>query len=80
MLNESGIPFVFGDGMRTSSKKGYVGESIYSIRVYNRFLSEDELTANYNASVSYHNILVGGGAADNNNTGGTDLDELLGNK
>ena len=73
MLNQSGIPFVFGDGMRTSSKKGYVGESIYSIRVYNKALTADEVLANYNATVSYHNILVNGGEADNNNTGGDDL-------
>ena len=76
MLNESGIPFVFGDGMRTSSKKGYVGESIYSIRVYNKALTPDEILANYNATVSYHNILVNGGEAGNNNTGGDDLGSI----
>ena len=78
-LNKTNNDFIFGRGIDARGE-AYTALEIYSIRVYNRFLSEDELTANYNASVSYHNILVGGGAADNNNTGGTDLDELLGNK
>ena len=46
---------------------------LYSIRVYNRNLSEEELTANYNATIAYHDILGNDGNAGNNNTGGSDI-------
>ena len=55
----------------------YVKEKIYSIRVYNKFLSDEECTANYNATGSYHNILVNGGnASTGGNTGVEDFGNI----
>ena len=39
-------------------------------------LTEEELTVNYNATIAYHDILGNDGNAGNNNTGGSDIDEM----
>lgn len=47
---------------------------IYSCRVYDGILNDDEVLANYNATTSYHNILVNNGnASTGGNTGGEDI-------
>ena len=76
MFNDKSKSFYFGYGRGTSDIVIHSNIAINTIRVYNRYLSDDELTANYNATVSYYNILLGGGNADNNNTGGDDLDTI----
>ncbi|MBR2289523.1 MAG: hypothetical protein IJ867_02680 [Clostridia bacterium] len=45
----------------------YLCANVYSLRLYNRGLSESEEIANYNATVSYHQFLVNNGVAS---TGG----------
>ena len=51
-------------------------QKIYSLRVYDKLLTPEEVMLNYKASSSYHNILVNDGKADNNNTGGDDLGSI----
>lgn len=46
----------------------YTNCEIYSLRLYNRSFTANEVLANYNATVAYHKILVNGG---NSSTGGT---------
>ena len=80
IFNDSKKSFYFGYGRGTGSRLDFSNLAINSIRVYNRYLSDDELTANYNATVSYYNILLGGGNADNNNNGGEDWDSVVNKK
>ena len=54
----------------------FAKQKIYSMRVYETLLTPEEVEANYKATTSYHNILVNGGNADNNNTGGDDLGSI----
>lgn len=52
----------------------YGGMNCYSLRLYNRSLTDNEALANYNATVSYHQFLLNGGnASTGGNTGGEDL-------
>lgn len=37
--------------------------NIYAYHLYSRPLTDNEILANYNASVAYHNILTGGGSS-----------------
>ena len=77
MFNDPDRKFYFGYGRGNSDVEVYTNAAINTIRVYNRFLSEDEITANYNATVAYYNILTNGGNADNNNTGGDDFEDVF---
>ena len=77
MFNDTSKSFYFGYGRGTSDIVIHSNMAINTIRVYNRYLSDDELTANYNATVSYYNILSSGGNADNNNSGGDDWDSVI---
>ena len=79
MFNDTTKSFYFGYGRGTSDIVIHSNLAINTIRVYNRYLSDDELTANYNATVSYYNILLGGGNVDNNNNGGEDWDSIINN-
>ena len=54
----------------------YKKQKIYSLRVYDKLLTAEEVMLNYKASSSYHDILVNDGNADNNNTGGDDLSTI----
>ena len=72
ILNDSSKGFIFGKGT-DSTGVDFTKMYLYSIRVYNRNLSEEELTANYNATIAYHDILGNDGNAGNNNTGGSDI-------
>ena len=59
----------------TAATPVYAKQKLYSMRVYDSLLSADEVLANYNATTSYHNLMVqNGGGASNNNTGGTSFD------
>lgn len=67
---QTGVSYI---GPNRNYKKG----EIYSIRVFNKVLSNSEMLANYNATVSYHNILVNNGnASTGGNTGGEDIDTI----
>lgn len=79
ILNDSSKGFIFGKGT-DSTGVDYTKMYLYSIRVYNRNLSEDELTANYNATIAYHDILGNDGNAGNNNTGGESFDDAFGSE
>ena len=82
-INNPNIPFEFGrcyhsngTGEGGNPKVYYKGE-IYSCRLYNRGLTAEEMLANYNATVSYHNILVNNGnASTGGETGGEDFDNI----
>lgn len=55
----------------------YLNGDVYSLKFYNRALSADEILANYNASVAYHNILVrGGNFTTGGNTGDGNLSDV----
>jgi hypothetical protein len=55
----------------------YSDASVYSLRLYNRPLSDSEVIANYNATVSYRNILLNGGeASTDGDTKGEDLNNI----
>jgi len=54
----------------------YSNNETYSLRFYNRALTANEVLANYNATVAYHNILLNGGNAG---TGGATGGEDIGN-
>jgi hypothetical protein len=55
----------------------YSDASVYSLRLYNRPLSDSEVTANYNSTVSYRNILLNGGeASTGGDTEGEDLSNI----
>ena len=75
ILNDPDKGFIFGKGT-DSTGVDYTKMYLYSIRVYNRNLTEEELTVNYNATIAYHDILGNDGNAGNNNTGGSDIDEM----
>ena len=77
MFNDTSKSFYFGYGRGTSDIVIHSNIAINTIRVYNRYLSDDELTANYNATVSYYNILLGGGNVENDNSGGEDWDSSI---
>lgn len=58
----------------------YTNCEIYSLRLYNRSFEENEVLANYNATVAYHDILVNNGnASTGGTTGGEDLDNINNN-
>ena len=59
-----------------ADKRQWKKQKIYSLRVYDKLLTPEEVMLNYKASSSYHNILVNDGKADNNNTGGDDLGSI----
>ena len=75
ILNDSNKGFIFGKGT-DSTGVDYTKMYLYSIRVYTRNLSQDEMLANYNATLAYHDILKNGGEADNENTGGEGFDSV----
>ena len=59
------------------SHKKCIADIISTLFDLHAYLSDKELTANYNATVSYYNILSDGGNADNNNSGGDDWDSII---
>ena len=77
MFNDTSKSYYFGYGRGTSNIEIYSNLAINTIRVYNRYLSDQELTANYNATVAYYNILLNGGNVGNNNDGGEDWDSVI---
>lgn len=49
----------------------------YALRLYSTGLSKDEVIANYNASVAYHNILVNGeNSGTSGETGGENIENV----
>ena len=76
-LNNKDNGFIFGKGTDATGDN-YSKLHIYSIRIYNKALTETERLANYNATIAYHDILVNGGNADNDNSGGESFDTILG--
>jgi len=78
VFNEA-TPYIIGAGSTSggNAMNEFSDCLIYSVRVYGRALSKDELSANYNATTSYHNILVNGGNAETSGeTGGEDIDNI----
>jgi hypothetical protein len=66
-----------GNNIGGNAALNYGQMDFYSIRLYNTPLSTQEIQANYNTTVSYHNILVNGGNAETGgNTGGSDLENV----
>ena len=60
LLSED-IPFTVGLQVYGNSGKrleGYSKVDIYACRLYNKVLTADEVKDNYNATVTYHNLLV----------------------
>ena len=56
-LVDNSIPFTVGLVVHGGSyEEHYSKASIYSCRLYNRVLSDDEILDNYNATTTYHNI------------------------
>ena len=76
ILNDANKGFIFGKGTDATGVN-YTKLHLYSLRVYTRNLTQDEMLANYNATIAYHDILKKGGNADNNNTGGSDLEDVI---
>ena len=74
-LNNKDNGFIFGKGT-DSTGDNYSKLHIYSIRIYNKALNDEERLANYNATIAYHDILVNGGNADNDNDGGESFDKI----
>ena len=67
-LNESQItnnevPFLiakfYAYGSEASIEEAYSKVDIYACRLYNKVLTTDEVKSNYDATVTYHNVLVG---------------------
>ena len=59
------------------NERHYSKQKIYSLRVYDKTLTAEEVMLNYRASSAYHNILENNGEADNNNTGGGDINDVI---
>ena len=85
ILNDSTLNFEFGRALHENGDPRkpltvqfcYFFGSIYCCRLYNKPLTEAEMIANYNATVSYHNILVNGGnAVTSGQTGGENLENI----
>ena len=58
-ITNNSIPFTIGlmiDG--TEYTENYSKMSLYSCRLYNKVLTDDEVKANYNQTVAYHNMLI----------------------
>ena len=76
-LSNTGYPIQLGVWYQGATRH-YAKQKIYSLRVYEKLLTAEEVELNYKASSSYHKILENDGKADNNNTGGEDIDSVLG--
>ena len=58
-LNNSTYQFVLGRSpFGSESGYHYLKGAVYSCRLYNKALTEEEVLENYNATVSYHELLV----------------------
>ena len=58
-LIDSSIPFTIGLGVRGESYTEYYSKvDIYACRLYNKVLTADEVKANYDNTVAYHNVLA----------------------
>ena len=73
--NNDSSPFIIGRSEYWDQNRYYFFKGkMYSTRLYTSSLTTREVKANYNATVSYHNILVNNGnASTGGNTGGEDI-------
>lgn len=77
-LKNKNYPIQLGKNY-TAATPVYHKQKVYSIRVYDSLLSADDILANYNATSSYHELMVeNGGAASNKNDHGTSFDQEFG--
>ena len=58
-LTDNSIPFIIGMMIGGDTYGEYYSKmSLYSCRLYNKVLTDDEIKENYNKTVAYHNMLV----------------------
>ena len=58
-LTDNFIPFTIGfQTGGTTYTEYYANMNIYACRLYNKVLTSDEVKANYDKTVAYHNVLV----------------------
>ena len=58
-LTDNSIPFTIGlliDG--NTYTENYSKMSLYSCRLYNKVLTDEEVNENYNKTVAYHNMII----------------------
>ena len=59
-INNPEVPFTIGlQCGGTVYREAYSKVDIYACRLYNKVLTTDEVKSNYDATVTYHNVLVG---------------------
>ena len=58
-LTDNSIPFTIGLMVGGDTyTESYSKMSLYSCRLYNKVLTDEEVNENYNKTVAYHNMLV----------------------
>ena len=58
-ITDNSVPFTIGMLVSgTEYKEVYSKVDIYACRLYNKVLTADEIKANYDKTVAYHNLLV----------------------
>ena len=58
-LTDNSVPFTIGFRIAGNSYTEYYSKvDIYACRLYNKVLTDEEIKDNYNATVTYHNMLI----------------------
>ena len=61
-ITSSDVPFLIGKILRydvdAGIVEGYSQINLYACRLYNSLLTDEEIKANYDKTVAYHNMLV----------------------